>query len=191
MATHYLQDIRTGAMLGVLTGAGGTILTPAITAALEYVGLPVPELLYLGTVGGSFGLGLGALMRWKFNMALWKVALLTFLTPLLYYCGLSTAIIAHDLFGTGGSLIVSGLAGGAIGAGLLALLLVLLMAVPRGLTLIGLVTAAGAIIGGAMLPFMNVKSEFLEMLVLHVPWHMGVMAVLFAGLGARLRASDF
>lgn len=188
MRAGYIRDLRTGAMLGGITGLVGTVLVPIVTGALTLAGLFVHELLYLAIVGSSFGLGLGIVLHLKLGMAIWKVALLIFLTPLFYYCGLSAAIYAHDLFQTGGSFIVSGLAGGALGAGLVVFSLKLLMPETRGgLDLIGRVAVIGAIIGAAALPLVGVKSELLGMFILHVPWHMGVMAVVFAELSARFQ----
>ncbi len=186
------QGVMQGLGLGLVTGTLGSILVPVFRALMQSVGAKGADLTYLGTVGVCFGLGLGFVLRARFDFAYWKIATLTVLTPLFYYVAMSTAISASDLGKLISPMVIPGLTGGAVGAFLVVILVGILTRFQRRWSLILPVTLAGALAGGVFLPFSDYGPDVVGMSILHAPWHAIVLAILVGGLFARFPArNDF
>ena len=184
------RGVMVGLGLGLVTGTFGSILVPLIRALIKAIGVANADLIYLGTVGMCFGAGLGYVLRARLGFSLWKIATLTILTPVFYYVAMSTAVSAADLGRLISPMVIPGLAGGAVGAFLVVILVGILTRFDRRWSLIVPVTLAGSLAGAVFLPLSQYGPDVVGMSVLHAPWHASVLAVLLGGLYARFPASN-
>ncbi len=181
-----LSGMRVGALLGVITGLVGSLLAPLAGTFMGWIGIADTDLAYIYSAGMMFGLALGLYLRSRFSIRIWQVAVFILAVPAIYYGAVMGAKLVFDKIDLGHEMAGPGLVGGAIGAGLVALLTCMITRPQNWVGLTGLTIAAGAIAGALALPLSGNGPDMVGLIILHVPWHAAVLAVLLSQL-ARSR----
>ena len=175
-----------GALLGVVTGFTGTFLTWLLFLFSDLINISPDTPIFILTAGICFGLGLGWMAKRRFSIANWAIFLITALTPIIYSGAYFSARI---LIGNAEILetLYSGFVGGFLGAGLVAVLCIILMPIPHKIRFFIVVTGIGAVTGAlVMLIYVDQVGRLTGLYFFHMIWHASVLAAIFGEISGPI-----